>query len=93
MRTTLDLSDPVFRRLKSRAALEGLSLKDLIARYVTAGLQRAEAQEGSVASDAVAREVRHVTVFDVLQDGCGVAHSGHGDLATHARHMEGFGRE
>ena len=38
MRTTLDLPDPLFRRLKARAALDGMSLKDLIARYVVAGL-------------------------------------------------------
>ena len=34
MRTTIDLPDPVFRRLKASAALEGLSLKELILRAV-----------------------------------------------------------
>ncbi|MGE0542044.1 MAG: hypothetical protein AB7R89_17875 [Dehalococcoidia bacterium] len=38
MRTTIDLPDELFRRVKARAALDGLKLKDLIARYVEQGL-------------------------------------------------------
>ena len=38
MRTTIDLPDPLFRRMKAKAALEGTSLKRLITRYVERGL-------------------------------------------------------
>ena len=34
MRTTVDLPDPVFRRLKATAALEGSSLKQIILRAI-----------------------------------------------------------
>ena len=34
MRTTVDIPDPVYRRLKARAAREGRSAKDLILRGV-----------------------------------------------------------
>jgi len=34
MRTTIDLPDDLFRQAKARAALSGIKLKDLIARYV-----------------------------------------------------------
>ncbi len=34
MRTTVDIPNPVYRRLKSRAAREGSSAKDLILRGV-----------------------------------------------------------
>jgi hypothetical protein len=34
MRTTVDIPDPVYRRLKSRAASEGSSAKELILRAV-----------------------------------------------------------
>ena len=34
MRTTIDIPDPLYRRLKSRAASEGSSAKDLILRAV-----------------------------------------------------------
>ncbi len=39
MRTTLDLPDPIFRDLKSRAAQEGVKLKDLVQDYIVAGLR------------------------------------------------------
>ena len=39
MRTTLDLPDPLFREVKSRAAKEGLKLKELIAHYIETGLR------------------------------------------------------
>ena len=34
MRTTVDIPDPIYRRLKSRAASEGSSAKELILRGV-----------------------------------------------------------
>ncbi|MDQ3564033.1 MAG: hypothetical protein M3436_07805 [Pseudomonadota bacterium] len=42
MRTTIDLPDDLLRQAKARAALDGLKLKDLIARYVARGLAGAE---------------------------------------------------
>jgi hypothetical protein len=39
MRTTIDLPDELFRQAKAKAALDGLKLKDLIARYVEQGLR------------------------------------------------------
>lgn len=39
MRTTVDIPDPVYRRLKSRAATEGSSAKELILRGVRKVLQ------------------------------------------------------
>ncbi len=41
MRTTVDLPDPVFRRLKATAALEGSSLKQIILRAVEKELHAA----------------------------------------------------
>ena len=38
MRTTIDLPDPLFRRMKTKAAMEGTSLKALITRFVEQGL-------------------------------------------------------
>lgn len=40
MRTTVDIPDPVYRRLKSRAASEGSSAKELILRGVEQVLKR-----------------------------------------------------
>lgn len=38
MRTTLDLPDPLLRQLKSRAALQGTTLKQLIRETIERGL-------------------------------------------------------
>ncbi len=38
MRTTLDLPDETFRRLKAQAALRGFKLKELVAQMIDRGL-------------------------------------------------------
>ncbi len=38
MRTTLDLPDETFRRLKAEAALRGYKLKELVAEFIERGL-------------------------------------------------------
>ena len=38
MRTTIDIPDPLYRRLKSKAASKGCSVKELILRCVQAEL-------------------------------------------------------
>lgn len=43
MRTTLDLPDPLLRQLKSRAALEGTTLKQLVRETIERGLGAATA--------------------------------------------------
>lgn len=40
MRTTLDLPDDLFRQVKAKAAIEGLTLKDLLTAFVVSGLQQ-----------------------------------------------------
>ena len=39
MRTTVDLPDEIFRQAKAQAALQGITFKDLIARFVEQGLR------------------------------------------------------
>lgn len=38
MRTTLDLPDTLFREVKTRAVQQGVTLKDLLAQYIQAGM-------------------------------------------------------
>ena len=40
MRTTLDLPDDLFRQVKAKAAMEGATLKDTLARYIESGLRQ-----------------------------------------------------
>ena len=59
MRTTLDLPDSLFRQLKSKAALEGLTLKDLLNNLIERGLQAPSARkEGQVSVDALPRSIK-----------------------------------
>ena len=39
MKTTLDLPDPLFKEVKTRAIQEGVTLKELLATYIEAGLR------------------------------------------------------
>ncbi len=39
MRTTIDLPDPLFRAVKTRAVQQGTTLKQLVASYLEAGLR------------------------------------------------------
>lgn len=48
MRTTIDLPDPVLRRLKAAAALEGISLKEIILRAVEKELQPGRPKKGRI---------------------------------------------
>ena len=44
MRTTLDLPDPLMRKVKVKAASEGRKLKDLVAELIEAGLENEQPQ-------------------------------------------------
>ena len=47
MRTTLELPDPLFARLKARASSERLTLKQLLRSYVEQGLNTTPSGSGS----------------------------------------------
>jgi TRAP-type C4-dicarboxylate transport system substrate-binding protein len=44
MRTTVDLPDAIFRQAKARAALDGMTLKELITGFVVQGLRGMDPQ-------------------------------------------------
>ena len=77
MRTTLELPDPLFARLKARAASEHLTLKQLLRSYVELGLNAAPAGSGSQRSAHMLPRVEgplaisgerlsNATLFDLL---------------------------
>ena len=47
MRTTVDIPDPTYRKLKSKAAQEGCSVKELILRGVQTEIQTGARKEGT----------------------------------------------
>ena len=85
MRTTVDLSDEMYRRAKAEAALRGRKFKDLIEE----GLRRVlEAPE----PETSARQPPGPSVHDLMRDCCGIAKDAPADYATNPKYMEGFGR-
>ena len=50
MRTTLELPDSLFKHLKTRAAMEGSTLRDLVVQLVERGLQAPDASESAPAA-------------------------------------------
>ena len=45
MRTTLDLPDPTFRKLKAEASIRGLKLKEIVCQFIEAGLAAQDLQK------------------------------------------------
>lgn len=81
MRTTVDLPDYLLRRVKARAALDGITLKELIHRFVEQGLRRSasspqgapdrERSELPVARASTGRpllDLTHAELYAVLEE-------------------------
>ena len=83
MRTTIDLSDELFRRAKAEAALRGRKLKDL----VEDGLRRVLDQP-----DAPSAVPPPASLHDLMQDCCGVGEPTPPDYSVNPSHLDGFGR-
>jgi hypothetical protein len=49
MRTTLDLPDPLFKEVKTRAVQQGVTLKELLASLIKAGLRSPTVPENAIA--------------------------------------------
>lgn len=83
MRTTVDLSDDLFRRAKAEAALRGRKLKDLVEEGLRRVLEQSEVGQPPAPA---------VTLHDALRDCCGVAETTPADYASNPKHLDGFGR-
>ena len=67
MRTTLELPDLLFARLKARAATEGVTLKELLRSYVEQGLQTPTASAGLPRSAATLPQLHGRLAIDEHQ--------------------------
>lgn len=85
MRTTVDLSDELFRRTKAAAALRGRKFKDLVEEGLLYVLESPDLPHKKTPADK--------TLFNLMKDACGIMHSGVHDLASNPKHMKSFGRD
>jgi len=82
MKTTVELPDELARRVKAEAALRGRKLKDLVEEGLRLVLESPGKQGGVV---------QRPTLHGLMEGACGVVDSGVPDLASHPKHMKGFG--
>ncbi len=74
MRTTLDLPDPLYRRLKIKAAQEGKTLREVVVRLLEEGLGRASHPPGPRPLPKIPEAGRripprtHAELWDLLED-------------------------
>lgn len=85
MRTTIDLSDDSYRRIKAAAALRGRKLKDVVEEALRQWL-------AAPAPAADQQRVPQPSFHDLMRDCCGIANDAPADYATNPKYMEGFGR-
>jgi hypothetical protein len=81
MKTAIELSDELFRKVKAEAALRGRKLKDLVEEGLRLVLEtprsRTKAKPG---------------LHELMKDFRGVVDSGIPDLGSSPKHLKGFGR-
>lgn len=81
LKTTVELSDELFRRAKAEAALRGRKFKDLVEEGLRLVLEMP--RHGKRGKP---------TLEELMAPARGVVDSGVPDLASNPKHMKGFGR-
>jgi predicted component of type VI protein secretion system len=82
MKTTVEVSDDLYRRAKSEAALRGRKLKDLVEEGLRLVLE----------TRRTTRNKRH-SLAELMKGARGAVDSGIADLASNPEHLMGFGRD
>ena len=81
MKTTIEVSDNLYRRAKAEAALRGRKLKDLV-------------EEGlRLVLEAPREKRRRPTLAGLMKGARGAVDSGVPDLASNPKHLADFGRD
>ncbi len=81
MKTTVELSEELFRRAKAEAALRGRKFKDLVEEGLRLVLQTPRSGRD------------RPSLEDLMKPARGVVDSGIPDLASNPKHFKSFGRE
>ena len=81
MKATVEVSDDLYRRAKSEAALRGRNLKDLVEEGLRLVLETRRTTHK-----------RH-SLSELMKGARGAVNSGIADLASNPEHLKGFGRD
>ena len=85
MRTTVDIPDELFRKVKATAALRGKKIKDLVEEGLVLALAAPQGKKGAPKAPR--------TVYDLMKESIGIVDSGKSDLASNPKHLRGLGRD
>lgn len=85
MRTTVDIPDKLFRKVKATAALRGKRIKDLVEEGLLLALASPQPKKGGKETP--------LTAYDLMKEIIGIVDSGSSDLASNPKHLEGLGRD
>lgn len=77
---TCKLPEALDAELESVAAKRGVSKSEVVREALESSLPEQKRRAG-------------LSAFEAMKSGCGMIQDGPRDLATHPRHMEGFGRD
>lgn len=80
MKTTIELSEELFRKVKAEAALRGRKLKDMVEEGLRLVLETPRT-----------RSRIKPRLHDLMKDASGVVDSGVPDLGSNPKHLKGFG--
>ena len=81
MKTTIELSDDLYRRAKAEGTLRGRKVKDLVAEGLRLVLETPREKPGRRSLAAL------------MMSACGTVDSGVSDLASNPKHLSNFGRD
>jgi predicted component of type VI protein secretion system len=81
MKTTVEVSDDLYRRAKSEAALRGRKLKDLVEQGLRLVLETPR------------KTRRRQSLASLMKGARGAVDSGVADLASNAEYLKDFGRD
>jgi hypothetical protein len=81
MKTTIEVSDDLYRRAEAEAALRGRKLKDLVAERLRLVLETLRKKSG------------RRSLATLMKGACGTVDSGVSDLASNPKHLTGFSRD
>jgi plasmid stability protein len=81
MKTTIELPDDLYRKAKSRAALHGRRLRDLVEEGLRLVLNEPRQKNSQP------------RLVELMKNAIGVVDSGVPDLGSNPKHLAGFGRD
>ena len=91
MKTTVEVSDDLYRRAKAEAALRGRKLKDLVEEGLRLVVEKKRAPAELTSDKKRPVKPRPGSLHEKMQKFCGIIEDGPEDLASNPKYLDGYG--